>query len=423
MKRKGSTSKSIKQEVEDHKSSETGSTNKDKRKADVAVLREVKNEPAEETAPDPESQSTTDAVPEKKRRIVKKKAIKTDGDSAVAVKGELDRGDIPEVKIAKDNPEVKPEVKVVSARKRVIATGESEVQRQSRLTIGAKVLAAAASSKKCLGSHVSAAGSVEQAIYNAGAEGNRCMALFVRNQRQWNAKPMDEDTVDRWNRAIKETGFPLSQILPHGSYLMNPGSPDPEKLEKSRTAMLDECKRCERLGIQLYNFHPGSTTGDCTVEECLKTVAATIDYIVDNTDFIVMVVETMAGQGNTVGSTFEQIRDIISMVKNKDRVGVCIDTCHIFAAGYDIRTQAAYDKTMQEFDDVVGLKYLKAFHLNDSKGGLGCRADRHENIGRGRIGKAGFKCIMDDKRLDGIPLVLETPEGDYPREMITLYSL
>ncbi|PIO68802.1 apurinic endonuclease [Teladorsagia circumcincta] len=153
---------------------------------------------------------------------------------------------------------------------------------------------------------------------------------------------------------------------------MNPGSPDPEKLEKSRTAMLDECKRCERLGIGMYNFHPGSTTGTGTVEQCLKLVAETIDYIVDNTDFIVMVIETMAAQGNTIGSTFEQIRDIISMVKNKERVGVCIDTCHIFAAGYDIRTPEAYEKTMKKFDDVIGFKYLKAFHLNDSKGLRSC---------------------------------------------------
>ncbi|EPB68544.1 apurinic endonuclease [Ancylostoma ceylanicum] len=172
---------------------------------------------------------------------------------------------------------------------------------------------------------------------------------------------------------------------------MNPGSPDPEKLQKSREAMLDECKR--------------STIGACTTEECLKTVAATIDYIVDNTDHIIMVIETMAGQGNTVGSTFEEVRDIISM------------------ESYDIRTKEAYNATMEKFDKIIGLKYLKAFHLNDSKGPVGCRVDRHENIGRGKIGKSGFKCLMDDERLDGIPLILETPEGDYPREMITLYSL
>ncbi|KAJ1369989.1 DNA-(apurinic or apyrimidinic site) lyase [Parelaphostrongylus tenuis] len=261
-------------------------------------------------------------------------------------------------------------------------SGESDVQRHSRLTIGAKVLASVGKSKKFLGSHVSVAGGLEQAIYNARAEGNRSLAMFVRNQRQWNAKPMEDATVQRWKSALEETGFPISQVLPHGSYLMNPGSSDPEKLQKSREAMLDECKRCERLGILYYNFHPGSTTGSCTIDECLKTVATTIDYIIDNTNFIVMVIETMAGQGNTVGSTFEEIRDIISMVKKKERVGVCIDTCHIFAAGYDIRSKNDYEETMKKFDDIVGLKYLKAVHLNDSKGGVGCRADRHENIGK-----------------------------------------
>ncbi|CAJ0607076.1 unnamed protein product [Cylicocyclus nassatus] len=229
--------------------------------------------------------------------------------------------------------------------------------------------------------------------------------------------------ISRLTIGAKVTGFPLSQILPHGSYLMNPGSADPEKLEKTREAMLDECKRCERLGIYYYNFHPGSTTGLCTTEECCKTVAETIDYILECTEFITLVIETMAGQGNTIGSTFEEIRDIILNVKNKNRVGVCIDTCHIFAAGYDIRTQETYNETMEKFDSIIGLKYLKAFHLNDSKGALGCRVDRHEKIGRGKIGKKGFKCIMEDERLDGLPLILETPEGDYPQEMITLYSL
>ncbi|VDN19570.1 unnamed protein product [Cylicostephanus goldi] len=268
-------------------------------------------------------------------------------------------------------------------------------------------------------------GGVEQAIYNACAEGNRSFALFVRNQRRWDQKPMLEKTVTKWYTALEVTGFPLSQILPHGSYLMNPGTADPEKLEKTREAMLDECKRCERLGIYYYNFHPGSTTGLCTTEECCKTVAETIDYIVESTEFITLVIETMAGQGNTIGSTFEEIRDIILnardedlfQVKNKNRVGVCIDTC------YDIRTQETYNETMKKFDSIIGMKYLKAFHLNDSKGALGCRVDRHEKIGRGKIGKKGFKCIMEDERLDGIPLILETPEGDYPQEMITLYSL
>ncbi|KAK6737438.1 hypothetical protein RB195_019876 [Necator americanus] len=319
-----------------------------------------------------------------------------------------------------ENPVIKPEP---TRKSKPIKSGESEILRNLRLTVGAKVLATAGNSKKNLGSHVSAAGSLEQAIYNARAEGNRCFALFVRNQRQWNSKPMEDATVERWNDALKETGFPLSQIVPHGSYLMNPGSPDPEKLQKSREAMVDECKRCERLGILYYNFHPGSTTGACTVEECLKIVAATVDYVVENTTRIILLIETMAGQGHTVGSTFEQIRDIISMVQNKDRVGVCIDTCHIFAAGYDIRNKESYNATMNKFDKIVGLKYLKAVHLNDSKGGVGCHADRHENIGKGKIGKNGFRCLMEDERLDGIPLILETPGVDYPGEMMTLYSL
>ncbi|RCN37681.1 apurinic endonuclease [Ancylostoma caninum] len=376
------------------------------------ALAEVKVEHAEETSikagPVDEGGDTKEGVKSKRRR-------KQDTESKES------RGVLQEISTQDEKGQaIKAERKT---RPKAVETGESEIQRNSRLTIGAKVLATGVNSKKCLGSHVSAAGGLEQAIYNACAEGNRCLAMFVRNQRQWNAKPMDDATVERWNAALEETGFPLSQIVPHGSYLMNPGSPDPEKLQKSRDAMLDECKRCERLGILYYNFHPGSTTGACTNEDCLKTVAATIDYIVDNTDHIIMVIETMAGQGNTVGSTFEEVRDIISMVRNKDRVGVCIDTCHIFAAGYDIRTKEAYNATMEKFDSIIGLKYLKAFHLNDSKGPVGCRVDRHENIGRGKIGKSGFKCIMDDERLDGIPLILETPEGDYPREMITLYSL
>uniref|UniRef100_A0A7I5E7I5 AP_endonuc_2 domain-containing protein n=1 Tax=Haemonchus contortus TaxID=6289 RepID=A0A7I5E7I5_HAECO len=412
------------------------------RKAARVVKVEVKQKlEVDEQKDHSEEQYHAEEVSTKRRRIVSSKSVKSEAEQKYEeVKKECIRDDnkkatksvkseaeqkYEEVKTERNGDENKEadNEKALKKRSKPETSGENEVQRQTRLTIGSKVLQASTGSKKCLGSHVSAAGGLEQAIYNACAEGNRSLGMFVRNQRQWNAKPMDEATVERWNHALKNTGFPLSQVLPHGSYLMNPGSPDPEKLEKSRTAMLDECRRCERLGIQLYNIHPGSTTGSGTVEQCLKIVAETIDYIVDNTNFIVIVIETMAGQGHTIGSTFEQIRDIISMVKNKTRVGVCIDTCHIFAAGYDIRTPEAYEKTMKKFGEIVGFNYLKALHLNDSKGGLGCRVDRHENIGRGRIGKKGFKCIMDDERLDGIPLILETPEGDYPREMITLYSL
>uniref|UniRef100_A0A1I7WH70 AP_endonuc_2 domain-containing protein n=1 Tax=Heterorhabditis bacteriophora TaxID=37862 RepID=A0A1I7WH70_HETBA len=300
-------------------------------------------------------------------------------------------------------------------------TGESMEQRQMRETIGADLLF----------------------IISFITELN-----INKKKRQWNSKPMDEETVERWYQVIKVsyTGYPIDQIIPHGSYLMNPGSPNEEKLAKSHTAMLDECQRAERLGILYYNFHPGmehhvfysalknyvfyfyffrSTTGECTHEESIRTVASTINYIIENTKNIIMVIETMAGQGHTVGGTFEEIRDMIQLVSvtNKLRVGVCIDTCHIFAAGYDIRTKKAYDKTMKHFDEVIGFKYLKAFHINDSKGDLGCRLDRHEHIGKGKIGKAAFGFIMDDPRLDSIPLVLETPEGEYPKEMMLMYGM
>uniref|UniRef100_A0A1I7TNT8 AP_endonuc_2 domain-containing protein n=1 Tax=Caenorhabditis tropicalis TaxID=1561998 RepID=A0A1I7TNT8_9PELO len=202
---------------------------------------------------------------------------------------------------------------------------------------------------------------------------------------------------------------------------MNAGSPEPEKLEKSREAMVDECRRAERLGIEMYNFHPGSTVGKCGREECMKTIAETIDYVVERTESIVMVLETMAGQGNSIGGKFEELQMIISLVKDKNRVGVCLDTCHVYAAGYDLRNQ--YEEVMRSFGEVIGWKYLKALHLNDSKGDLGSNLDRHEHIGQGKLGKETFRRMMRDERLDGIPWILETPEGKYPEEMMMLYGM
>uniref|UniRef100_A0A914D3B5 Xylose isomerase-like TIM barrel domain-containing protein n=1 Tax=Acrobeloides nanus TaxID=290746 RepID=A0A914D3B5_9BILA len=233
---------------------------------------------------------------------------------------------------------------------------------------------------------------------------------------------MEEDVVVRWKKAIEEYPFSMDQIIPHGSYLMNSGSPDSGTLEKTRIAMLDECHRCERLGILAYNFHPGSTTGKCTVDECIQTIADTINYVIENTKFITLVVETMAAQGNSVGGKFEELRQIIDLVKDKSRVGVCLDTCHIFAAGYDIRTKETYEETMNEFERIVGFNYLKAVHLNDSKGDLGSKLDRHEHIGKGYL-KTAFQWLMRDPRFDGIPMVLETPEGHYSQEMELLYNL
>uniref|UniRef100_A0A0N5AB06 AP_endonuc_2 domain-containing protein n=1 Tax=Syphacia muris TaxID=451379 RepID=A0A0N5AB06_9BILA len=335
-----------------------------------------------------------------------------------------------------------------SPKKKKRRVGISEVQQASADGVGAKVLDAAKSSKKVLGMHVSAAGGLQQSVYNAVAVGCRGFALFVRNQRTWNCKSLDEDVVEAFARAIEEHAYPLKYILPHGSYLINPGSSDSEKLEKSRAAMLDECQRCERLGIMLYNIHPGSTVGLCSKEECIKTVAATLNYVIERTKFVVLVLETMAGQGSTVGGTFEELRQIIDLINNQDRVGICIDTCHIFAAGYDIRNAESYSKTMDKFDEIIGFKFLKGLHLNDSKGDdalllyvifacilrfeqlvsktkssdLGCNLDRHANIGSGKITIKGFTNFMNDDRLDGLPMILETPAGKEAEEMIKLYN-
>uniref|UniRef100_A0A915C5S2 Xylose isomerase-like TIM barrel domain-containing protein n=1 Tax=Parascaris univalens TaxID=6257 RepID=A0A915C5S2_PARUN len=307
------------------------------------------------------------------------------------------------------------ENKELSARpkRKKAAEGTAEGNSIATNPVAEKVKKAAIGSKKMLGAHVSAAGGLENAVYNAVGIGCSSFALFLRNQRSWNAKPLDDHTVERFKTAIK--------VVPHGSYLVNAGSADQDILKKSRETMLDECKRCERLGIPIYNIHPGSTAGKHTIEQCIDTIAASINYVLEHTASVIIVIETMAGQGSTVGGSFEEIRSIIDRVDKKDRIGVCIDTCHIFAAGYDIRTEETYQMTMDNFERIVGFKYLKAVHLNDSKGGLGSRLDRHENIGKGKL-KCAFKYLMRDDRFDGIPMVLETPEGDYAAEMIRLYS-
>lgn len=181
-------------------------------------------------------------------------------------------------------------------------------------------------------------------------------------------KPLDDEAVGSFRSVCQELGYQSHLILPHGSYLMNPGAPDTEILSKSRALFLDGMQRCDRLGIDLYNFHPGSSCGKISVEKCIENIAESINYVLANTNKATAVIENMSKQGNTVGGDFKEIRKIIDRVKDKNRVGVCLDTCHTFAAGYDLRSDAAYEKTMQEFDSIVGFKYLKAVHLNDSKG-------------------------------------------------------
>uniref|UniRef100_A0AC35G803 Xylose isomerase-like TIM barrel domain-containing protein n=1 Tax=Panagrolaimus sp. PS1159 TaxID=55785 RepID=A0AC35G803_9BILA len=291
-------------------------------------------------------------------------------------------------------------------------------------TIGKSVLASVGKSKKYLGAHVSASGGVENAVYNAMAIGCRSFALFLKNQRRWDSKSIEEDSIQRWHAAIKETEFDLKMIVPHGSYLLNAGSPNSELREKTKASILDEIRRCESLGIGLYNFHPGSSCGKCNVEESIEYIAEILNEVIEETNNVILLVETMSGQGNTVGGKFEELKSIIDHVKesNRHRVGVCLDTCHIFAAGYDIRTAETYEKTMKDFDEIIGFKNLKAVHVNDCKSELGSHLDRHENIGKGNL-KSCWQFFMDDSRFENIPLILETPEGLYPTEMIKLYGM
>ncbi|WP_151705219.1 deoxyribonuclease IV [Nitrincola alkalilacustris] len=259
-----------------------------------------------------------------------------------------------------------------------------------------------------IGAHVSASGGVENSPLNAHAIGANAFALFTKNQRRWDAKPLTQESIARFRERCAELGFGPEQILPHDSYLINLGHPEVEALEKSRAAFLDEMQRCEQLGLKYLNFHPGSHLKQLDEDVCLQRVAESINLALDQTSGVVAVIEATAGQGTNLGHRFEHLAAIIDGVEDKSRVGVCLDTCHIFAAGYDLRTQQACEATFAEFEQVVGFQYLSAMHLNDSKGKLGSRIDRHQCLGVGEIGWEVFRYIMRDQRFTGIPLVLET---------------
>ncbi|MCE0733522.1 deoxyribonuclease IV [Halomonas sp. G15] len=263
---------------------------------------------------------------------------------------------------------------------------------------------------KYIGAHVSAAGGVDQAVERAVAIGANAFALFTKNQRQWRAKPLDEAVVTAFRDACRRHGFGPGQILPHDSYLINLGHPETEGLAKSRAAFLDEMQRCEQLGIDRLNFHPGSHLRKISESDCLARIAESLNQVLAETDGVTAVLENTAGQGSNLGWRFEQLAEIIEQVEDKSRVGVCIDTCHAFAAGYDLRTREATVAMLDEFDAVVGIEYLKGMHLNDAKSELGSRVDRHHSLGRGNIGSDCFSALMQDPRTDDMPLVLETIE-------------
>jgi deoxyribonuclease IV len=276
---------------------------------------------------------------------------------------------------------------------------------------------------KYVGAHVSASGGVENAPINANLIGARAFALFTKNQRQWFSNPLSKKSIKAFHENCEKFDFKPNQILPHDSYLINLGHPEDSALEKSRAAFLDEMQRCEQLGLDRLNFHPGSHLKAIGIEECLKRIGESINFALDKTKGITAVIENTAGQGTNLGHTFEQIKEIIDNVEDKTRVGVCIDTCHAFTSGYDLRTIEAFRKTFEKFDEVIGFKYLKGMHLNDSKKDLGTKVDRHDNIGFGFIGDNTFSFVINDARFDNLPLILETPEESlWEAEIKKLYS-
>ncbi|MBO7315726.1 MAG: deoxyribonuclease IV [Paludibacteraceae bacterium] len=271
---------------------------------------------------------------------------------------------------------------------------------------------------KYIGAHVSASGGVENAPINAEKIGATAFALFTKNQRQWVSAPLSEKSIDLFRQRCEEFGYTAQQILPHDSYLINLGSPERDALEKSRTAFIDEMYRCQQLGLDRLNFHPGSHLNKISEEECLQRIAESINIALDKTDGVSAVIENTAGQGSNLGRSFYQIKYIIDRVEDKSRVGVCIDTCHAFAAGYDLRTKETFEQTFAEFDEIIGFAYLKGMHLNDAKKDLASRVDRHDSLGKGFLGNKLFEMIMKDPRFDNIPLILETPNEDIWAEEI-----
>jgi deoxyribonuclease-4 len=277
---------------------------------------------------------------------------------------------------------------------------------------------------KYVGAHVSAAGGVENAPLNALRIGARAFALFTKNQKQWQASPLTAASIAAFKQNLSAAGIAPRHVLPHDSYLINLGHPDPEKRQRSVLALLEEAQRAEQLGLPFLNFHPGSHLGELEEERCLDIVADGMRHILGETGTVCLLVETTSGQGGNIGYRFEHLARILERVADPRRSGICLDTCHIFAAGYDIRDGEGYERTMGRFDAVVGREYLRAAHLNDAKVELGSRKDRHDSIGRGKLGLEAFRMLMNDPRFDDMPLVLETiDEALWPSEIALLYSL
>jgi deoxyribonuclease-4 len=275
---------------------------------------------------------------------------------------------------------------------------------------------------KRIGAHVSAAGGVENAPLNAQKIGATAFALFTKNQRQWKAKPLTEKSVEQFRKNCAECHYKPEHILAHDSYLINLGHPEKEPLKKSREAFFDEMERCEFLGLTSLNFHPGSHLKKISEDRCLAIIAESVNLALEKTKNVTAVIENTAGQGTNVGYRFEHLARIIEMVENKTRMGVCFDTCHAFAGGYDISTEEGFTEVFQQFDKIIGFSYLSGIHLNDAKRELHSHVDRHESIGDGTMGITPFKMLMTDDRFDEIPMILETPDNDKWADEIKLLS-
>ena len=277
---------------------------------------------------------------------------------------------------------------------------------------------------KYVGAHVSVQGGVSAAPLNANSIGAKSFALFTGSSSRWNSKSITEKEAQAFKERCAAYGYPAHLILPHDNFLINLGSPDPEKLDKSRKSFLDEMKRCAQLGLTMLNFHPGSHLNVIPEDDCLDRIAESINLALEQTDGVTAVIENTAGQGSNLGHRFEQIARIIDGVEDKGRVGVCIDTCHSYSAGYDISSQEGYDLTWREFDSVIGRGYLRGIHLNDDKRELGSRIDRHASLRTGTLGEEFFRRFMNDPRFDDMPIILETPDDSlWKKEIEWLYSL
>ncbi|GIX60647.1 apurinic/apyrimidinic endonuclease Apn1, putative [Babesia caballi] len=292
----------------------------------------------------------------------------------------------------------------------------------------AEIAAASKRSGLYIGAHISTAGGPEYAVINAYNICGQAFALFLKNQRRWDNPPISSKSITAFSEMLTKYNYDPRFILPHGSYMINLANPDPDKRKKSYDHFVDDIQRCEKLGITLYNFHPGSTVGMCEKSEGIRNIATCINNAMKETQTVKIVLENAAGQKNVIGSTFEDLRDIIALVENKDRIAVCLDTCHLFAAGFDIRTKDKFEDVMQSFDKIVGLNYLAAVHLNDCKSDHGSGLDRHENIGIGKLTRETFEFVANSGYFRNMPIILETPDihGDetiYKQEVKVMYSL